>query len=96
MSNTIFDVLEYGPICAADEDSGALVTINGSYVNLWMPSSTPGQWVNTDCVANDAWGDLYNRTAAAMIDRAEECLKHWLRGDDGCEGETDVDTSEDS
>lgn len=35
MSSTIFEVLGCGPIVAGDEAKGYLVTINGSYLNLW-------------------------------------------------------------
>ena len=31
---TIEEVLEYGPICAADMELGFIVTINGAYVNF--------------------------------------------------------------
>jgi hypothetical protein len=86
--STIIEVLEYGPICAADEDTGCLVTVNGSYVNLWVPcggviNGTTGErsalrYANTDCVSNSEWGDLYTNTGAAMIERAESCLRGWL------------------
>ena len=37
MSNTIFDVLDYGRIVKYDEDGGLLVTYNGhATYNLWV------------------------------------------------------------
>ena len=37
---TIEEVLEYGPICAADMDLGFIVTINGAYVNFCVNAGT--------------------------------------------------------
>ena len=72
----ISEILEYGPICAADHEMGYLVTVNGAYVNLWVGG--PVHYENVDALANSAWGDLYTKTGAQMIDRAEACLKVWL------------------
>ena len=35
MTLTLFEVLEYGPIVAQDEDAGILVTVNGAYFNFY-------------------------------------------------------------
>jgi hypothetical protein len=75
----IHDVLGYGPICASDEDVGALVTVNGSYVNLWV-SDGRGGWSNTDCRSGHP--DLYTLTAAQALDLAQDCLKDWLKEND--------------
>lgn len=72
---TIFDIIdEYGPICAADENMGYLVSVNGSYLNLWVESS-PGRYANIDCSAMPK--NLYEATGAEMIDLAEQALKEW-------------------
>ena len=85
MSNgmTIHDVLSYGPVCASDEELGWLVTVNGSYVNLWvriprwMQEDSGPRYENVECASGHPDSDLYKLTGAQMIDRAEECLKRW-------------------
>ena len=76
---TIHDVLSYGPIVAHDEESGCLVTANGSYLNLFVPHGDG--WECTECTT---WGDgtLYDTTAATVMDCAEEALANWLRADE--------------
>lgn len=75
----IYEIVKnYGPIVAADEESGLLIVVNGSYVLLWAPRG-PGEWDNVDCVSNSNWGTLCDRTAAEAIDRGEEKLKKWLK-----------------
>lgn len=32
----LFEAMEYGPIVACDEERGLLLTVNGSYFNLWV------------------------------------------------------------
>lgn len=76
---TIYEVLESGPICAGSEELGLLVTVNGSYVNLWVSDGTGG-WTNTDCKSGHP--DLYKLTGADMIDLAERCLDEWTTEDD--------------
>lgn len=78
MSN-IFDVLELGPICAADAELGLLVTVNGSYLNLWV-SDGKGMFSNTDCRYLNSQNGLYSVTGAEMIDKAEEYLKDVIAG----------------
>ena len=75
--NNIFEVLEYGPIVAGDEDCGVLVTANDSYMNLWVKQSE-NAWTNTDCRPNSEFGDMYSRTAADYWDRGKQCLADWL------------------
>lgn len=84
----IYEVLEYGPIVACDEDFGCLVTINGSYLNLWVLQRQPyprgpESWTNTDC---RTWGgdgvDLYKVTAAQAMAFAEAWLEE-IRSPDG-------------
>lgn len=44
----IYDVLELGPIVAQDAELGILITINGSYLNLFIERDF-GRYENTDC-----------------------------------------------
>lgn len=73
----IFEVMEYGPICAGDQEFSILITVNGAYLNLWVGDVVDG-FHNTDCrsleVPDDGNG-LYAITAANMKDQAEEYLK---------------------
>lgn len=70
----IHEVLQYGPICASDEELDWLVTLNGAYANLWV-GNFEGDYQNTDCMSGH--DDLYKLTGAQMIDRAEYCLRNW-------------------
>ena len=78
MNATIHEVLEYGPICASDEETGCLVTVNGAYANLWVPCPDGG-YDNRDCVACEA--DMYGTTAAAMWEFGKVCFAAWLDPD---------------
>jgi hypothetical protein len=66
----IFEVLEYGPIVAQDEDAGLLVTVNGSYLNLWVLRGN-GEFDNTECRALDSADGLFTQ----VMDHADEYLK---------------------
>lgn len=47
--STIYEVMQYGTIIAADEDLGVIVTWNGSAtLNLWADRGA-GEWDGTDC-----------------------------------------------
>lgn len=71
---TLAEVLECGgPICA--HDALVLVTVNGSYVNVWA-QNPDGSYTCVDCRSGHL--DLYHMTAAEMIDLAEATLKDWL------------------
>lgn len=85
MSSTIFEVLEQGPIVAGDEDMGYLVTINGSYLNLWssiVEERRPGTympvvvWNNIDC--RPTGQDMYSMTSAKAWDLGKEYLREVL------------------
>lgn len=97
MSSTIFEVLESGSIVAGDEEMGYLVTINGSYLNLWSSchatySSTRGlseiRWNNIDCRATNLPRGLYECTAANAWDMGKEWLAEILAD---LNGERDLD-----
>ena len=72
MSN-IYDVLELGPIVASDAEYGLVVTINGSYLNLWVEREL-GRYENTDCrsYSETVLGDL---TWIKATELAEEYIK---------------------
>ena len=95
---TIEEVLEYGPICAADMELGFIVTINGAYVNFWTQArllkddygyypgknSPGGLWENTDCYSLGKGSDgLYGITAAEMWDIGKESLSNWINFGEG-------------
>jgi hypothetical protein len=72
------EVLEYGPICAINEEFGVFVTVNGSYLNFWvMEGNANGECTCTTCSTRDK--DLYKTTGAEMIDEAEAYLKEVLK-----------------
>lgn len=72
MKMTISEVMDYGSICACCEELGLYITVNGSYLNLWVGSPESG-FENTDLRARSK--DLYDTTGAEMIDEAVKYLK---------------------
>jgi hypothetical protein len=98
MSETIFEVLESGPIVAGDDDMGYLVTINGSYLNLWssiVESRGPGRaeavvWRSIDCRATNLPEGLYKLSAAEALDMGKAWLDEILSDlqDQGAEDES--------
>lgn len=77
--NTLEEVVEYGPICAASDELGILITVNGAYLNAWV-SCGDGSWSNTECRGRNQ--DLYNTTGAEMIDEAKEYLEELLASEE--------------
>jgi hypothetical protein len=77
MPSTLTDVLSYGPIVAHDEDYNILVTVNGSYFNIWVEWDE-STWNNTDCYATGFENGLYGQDMAKVIERAEEILESLL------------------
>lgn len=82
---TIFDVLAYGPIVSGNEELGLLVTVNGSYYNLWV-SRGDGKWENTDCASPGAPDSNYPDLWKA-VSKGEKRLEEWVKGDDANEEE---------
>ncbi len=74
----VYDVLEYGPIMAADEDYSLLITINGAYLNLWLHDGN--QYKCLDCRPPSA--DLYTLTVSQAMDEAKSYLENAVRDDD--------------
>lgn len=82
----IHQVLEYGPIVASDEEADSLITINGSYLNLWV-SDGDGGYDNVDCRTwhlnrhpDNEDSTLYNSYVAEVMDLAEAWLKELREG----------------
>lgn len=78
MAQSIFEVMEYGPIVFSDEETGVLITVNGSYFNWWYrrgrrSDGTP-TWENTECRATGLDRGLYEPSATlkSLMDRAEQ------------------------
>ena len=98
---TIEEVLEYGPICAADMELGFFVIINGAYVNFWVNAGTAPHvmgdvWKCTDCYSLGKGSDgLYGITAAEMWDIGKESLNNWINFGEGnaelCEDDAEED-----
>ena len=84
---TIEEVLEYGPICAADMELGFIVTINGAYVNFWTQAR----------LLKDDYGYYpgKNSPAAEMWDIGKESLSNWINFGEGnaelCEDDAEED-----
>lgn len=66
----IHDAIGYGPAVFSDEDTGVIITVNGSYLNWWM-CDTDGELVNSDCRGIDSENGLYSLTVSDAIDQAK-------------------------
>lgn len=75
----VFEVLEYGPIVASNDDHGLLVTANGSYLNLWVGDSETG-FINTDVRHVNAENGLYGLKITDVMERAEAYLAEVING----------------
>ena len=76
----VYEVLEYGPVVAADEDYSLLVTVNGAYLNLWAYDGS--EYKCLDCRPPSS--DLYTLTVSQAMDQAKTYLEDVLK-----EGEED-------
>ena len=74
----IYEVLEYGPIVAADEDYSLLITINGAYLNLWAYDGS--EYKCLDC--RPPSDDLYTLTVSQAMDQAEAYIQDTLKGEE--------------
>ena len=74
----IYQVLEYGPIVASEEDYSLLVTVNGAYLNLWAYDGS--EYKCLDC--RPPSDDLYTLTVSQAIDQAKAYLEDVLKGED--------------
>ena len=83
----IFEVMQYGPIVACDEELGLLVTVNGAYFNLWV-SRGDGEFENTTCSSPGA-PDTESPLLWKTVKRAEKRLKEWISEDEENEDEQD-------
>lgn len=68
----IYEVLEYGPIVASNEEFGILITVNGSYFNLWY--GVDGEYNSTDCYSLGADNGLYGLKIVDIMERASKIL----------------------
>jgi hypothetical protein len=74
MMEITFAIDEYGPALAADEDYEIIITVNGSYFNVWVHRGG-GKWENTDAFAVDGRADLKNDRFWDIVDVAKELLE---------------------
>lgn len=72
---TIAEVMEYGPILAVDEETGMMVTGNGSYYSLWVRVDE-SHWTAADACTVPK--DMYQQTAADFWDGGKSALQDWL------------------
>ena len=77
MCNSLSEVLDLGPILAIDDESTVLISGNGAYLNVWVARG--GGWDNVDCRARV--NDLYETSAADLLDEARAYLAEILAGD---------------
>ena len=74
----IYEVLEYGPVVAADEDYCLLVTVNGAYLNLWAYDGSEYKCLDSRPPSDD----LYTLTVSQAMDQAKTYLEDVLKGED--------------
>lgn len=91
MSNTIHDVLSYGPIVFSDEETGVLITVNSAYLNWWNAGRDEGTYTNSDCRGIDSENGLYSLTVSAAMDQAKEWFEEEMHGEDDSEDEDEDD-----
>lgn len=86
MAQNIYEVMEYGPVVFSDEETGTLITVNGSYFNWWQPAGRRSDgthiWVNTECRATGFPNGLYDGASlSSLMDRANEWFREVTEGD---------------
>jgi len=79
---TLYEVLEYGPIVAQNEELGILITANGSYLNFWIAESHD-QWTNTECRSFDFDGNkcIMDLSLSKVVEKAEQWLDEVLENE---------------
>lgn len=80
MALSIFEVMEgAAALLKADEETGVLITVNGSYFDWWM--ACDGGWV---CTGNRATGlpnGLHDGASlSSLMDRAEQWFREVMGG----------------
>ena len=75
----IYEVLDYGPIMAQNEELGILITVNGSYFNIWVDRGN-SKFENVDCVSlGNGMDGLYGIKTTDLIKKAEEILDEVIK-----------------
>lgn len=69
----IHEIISYGPAVFSDEETGVIITVNGSYFNWWTRSRSG--WDNVDCRPTGEPDGLYKLTTAEAMKRAEAWFK---------------------
>lgn len=78
--STIYEVLELGPIVAKSEEHNILITVNGSYFNVFCAESLD-QWTCVDTyhfgsrMTPEADNGLYGQDMTKIMDAAELLLE---------------------
>ena len=87
MSQSLHEVLGYGSIVAHDEELNILITVNGAYFNLWVPTGRNGEWSNVEAFdlesrvnnrTDGSWNGLYGIDMARVLTAADDLLRSIL------------------
>jgi hypothetical protein len=78
---TLSEICEGNIIMCMDDDTKLMITANGSYFQTWLPSKD-GKWECTEAFGRE--NDLYNTSAAALIDEAAALMQSLLLPDVEC------------
>jgi len=79
---------EYGSCIAVNEDYGLMVTVNGSYFNVWV-NRGEDDWENTEAFAMGDDMTFSKEKFVKIVERGEDILEDVIKGDE--EDEEDED-----
>lgn len=73
--HTLVELIDYGVICAIDNDNGLLVTASSEYLTLWV-KHTDNSYEARECRETRTSGDngYYSLNAGDMLDQALEYI----------------------
>jgi hypothetical protein len=78
--STIFEILESNQILTGSEDFGLIVTVNGSYFQLWRQGQKENQWECLDAYSFssriESRDGLYGADSVKVLECAEEILRN--------------------
>lgn len=85
---TMHEIIEnYGPIMASDQDYGILVSVNGSYFNIWCATGRPGLYENTEALhfgsRLDSDNGMYGVDICKIMDVAKKILNDAMKQEEG-------------
>ena len=92
--NILFLIDEYGPAIATNEDYGLLITLNGSYFNLWVQKGDD-DYENTEAFAVDGRADLAKDRFWDIVKVGQDLLEEIIEPDEDDEDEDEDEDEED-